>query len=139
MACQVRQHPAHTAIADAASTGRGRSPMPLRNYAVLKGRPINNRLASGQSPHYQVLVSADGEQYRIAVNVRSQDGSEVEYLVRSRFEHPITDGLAPLGEGLHPIRSVPGGIALDFIRGNLGQPWEFKPLPISAVGPDNDL
>ena len=113
--------------------------MSLKNYAVLKGRPINNRLASGQNPHYQVLISADGEQHRIAINVRSQDGSEVEYLVRSRFEHPITDGLAPLTEGLHPVQSKPGGIALDFIRGNLAQPWEFKPLPISAVGPDNDL
>ena len=113
--------------------------MSLKNYAVLKGRPINNRLASGQSPHYQVLISADGEQHRIAINVRSQDGSEVEYLVRSSFEHPIADGLATLTEGLHPVQSKPGGIALDFIRGNLAQPWEFKTLPISAVGPDNDL
>jgi uncharacterized protein YukJ len=113
--------------------------MPLKNYAVLKGRPINNRLASGQNPHYQVLVSADGELHRIAINVRSQDGSEVEYLVRSGFQHPITDGLAPLADGLHPLQSKPGGVALDFIRGNLGQPWEFKPLPISASGPDNDL
>ena len=46
--------------------------MGLKNYSVLKGRPINNRLATGSSPHYQVLVSADGVQYRIAVNVRSQ-------------------------------------------------------------------
>lgn len=113
--------------------------MSLKNYAVLKGRPINNRLASGQSPHYQVLISADGEQHRIAINVRSQDGSEVEYLVRSRFEHPITDGLMSLSQGLHPVPSKPGGIALDFIRGNLAQPSEFKPLPISAAGPDNDL
>ena len=65
--------------------------MPLNNYAVLKGRPINNRLATGASPHYQVLVSENGTLHRIAINVRSQDGSEVEFLVRSRFEHPITD------------------------------------------------
>ncbi|SCB44068.1 DUF2278 family protein [Rhizobium lusitanum] len=113
--------------------------MPLNNYAVLKGRPINNRLATGSSPHYQVLVSENGTLYRIAVNVRSQDGSEVEFLVRDRFEHPITAQLAELPEGLHPTPSQPGGVALDFIRGNLMQPWELKPLPISAAGPDNDL
>ncbi|QRM32534.1 DUF2278 family protein [Microvirga sp. VF16] len=113
--------------------------MPLKNYAVLKGRPINNRLATGASPHYQVLVSENGTLHRIAINVRSQDGSEVEFLVRSRFEHPINDMLTELPEGLHPIESRPGGVALDFIRGNVAQPWEFRPLPLSASGPDNDL
>lgn len=113
--------------------------MPLKNYAVLKGRPINTRLATGASPHYQILVSQNGTLHRIAINVRSQDGSEVEFLVRSRFQHPVTDLLAELPEGLHPAPSQPGGIALDFIRGNLMQPWELKPLPLSAAGPDNDL
>jgi uncharacterized protein YukJ len=113
--------------------------MPLKNYSVLKGRPINNRLATGSSPHYQVLVSADGTLYRIAINVRSQDGSEVQFLVRSHFEHPITQLLAELPEELRAVRSEPGGVALDFIRGNLMQPWELQPLPLSAAGPDNDL
>jgi uncharacterized protein YukJ len=113
--------------------------MALKHYSVLKGRPINNRLATGSNPHYQVLVSADGVQYRIAINVRSQDGSEVEFLVRSRFEHPITEGLKAFEQGLHPLQSKPGGVALDFIRANLMQPWELKPLPLSASGPDNDL
>lgn len=113
--------------------------MPLKNYAVLKGRPINNRLATGASPHYQVLVSENGTLHRIAINVRSADGSEVQFLVRSSFEHPITETLAELEEGLHPTPSKPGGAALDFIRANLMQPWELKPLPLSASGPDNDL
>jgi len=113
--------------------------MPLKNYAVLKGRPVNNRLATGSSPHYQVLVSENGTLHRIAINVRSQDGSEVEFLVRSRFEHPITDQLKALPEGLHPTPNQPGGVALDFIRANLMQPWELKPLPLAAAGPDNDL
>ena len=113
--------------------------MPLKNYAVLKGRPTNNRLATGANPHYQVLVSENGTMHRIAINVRSQDGSEVQFLVRSAFEHPITEKIAALSEGLHRAASVPDGIALDFIRSNLMQPWELKPLPLSATGPDNDL
>jgi uncharacterized protein YukJ len=113
--------------------------MPLSNYAVLKGRPIRDRLGTSGSPHYQVEISANGDDFRIAVNVRSQDGSEVQYLVRSHFEHPITNGLPALAEGVHPLERRPGGLAVDFIRGNIAQPWEFAPLPMSAAGPDNDL
>jgi len=114
--------------------------MPLsKGYACLKGRPIGNRVATGSKPHYQVHVSANGVHYRIAINVQSSDGSEVQYLVRSHFVHPITDSLSGLAQGRIAVPSAPGGIALDFIRGNLAQPWEFVPLPMSAPGPDNDL
>jgi uncharacterized protein YukJ len=113
--------------------------MGLKNYSLLKGRPINNRPGIGANPHYHVLVSAGDELYRIAINVQSSDGSEVEYLVRSRFEHPITDNLLEFADGLHALPSKPGGVALDFIRANLAQPWEFRPLPMNAPGPDNDL
>src|SRR5438309_2190870 len=109
--------------------------MPLpKGYACLKGRPIGNRIASSRKPHYQVHISANGVHHRIAINVKSNDGSEVEYLVRSRFVHPITDGLPGLAQGRTDVPSRPGGIALDFIRGNLAQPWEFVPLPMSASG-----
>ncbi|WP_010336681.1 DUF2278 family protein [Sphingobium yanoikuyae] len=113
--------------------------MPLKNYAILKGRPVANRLGTSGSPHYQVQISADGEMYRIAINVRSQDGSEVQFLVRQPFEHPLTAAITAMEEGCVPVPSALGGVALDFIRGNLAQPWEFVPLPINAAGPDNDL
>jgi uncharacterized protein YukJ len=114
--------------------------MPLsKGYACLKGRPIGNRIATSRKPHYQVHISANGVHYRIAINVQSNDGSEVEYLVRSHFLHPLTDSLSSLAQGRIEVGSAPGGIALDFIRGNLAQPWEFVPLPMTASGPDNDL
>jgi len=111
----------------------------ISNYSVLKGRPTNNRLATSKNKHYQVQISANGVLHRIAVNVESGDGSQVEYLVRSPFEHPLTASLEQLAEGLHPIAPKPGGMAIDYIRGNIGQPWEFKALPYDATGPDNDL
>ncbi|WP_025036295.1 DUF2278 family protein [Bradyrhizobium sp. DOA9] len=113
--------------------------MSLKHYSVLKGRPIAMRFGTGRSPHYQVHIVAGGEDFRIAVNVQSADGSEVEFLVRSRFVHPITERLAALPEGLHPQTAQPGSLALDFIRGNLMQPQEMVPLPVSVPGPDNDL
>ena len=91
--------------------------MPLKNgYACLKGRPIGNRIATSRKPHYQVHISANGIHYRIAINVQSNDGSEVEFLVRSRFVHPITDALSPLAQGRIEVESAPDGVALDFIR-----------------------
>ena len=113
--------------------------MSLKKYSVLKGRPIAIRFGSSSSPHYQIHVVAGEEDYRIAVNVQSGDGSEVEYLIRSRFDHPITAELAELDPGLHTLPPQPGGPGLDYIRGNLLQPQEMTPLPAEAPGPDNDL
>jgi uncharacterized protein YukJ len=111
----------------------------ISDYSVLKGRPTSNRLATSKNKHYQVLISANGELHRIAVNVESGDGSQVEYLIRSPFEHVLTLTLPNLPEGLHPIENSPEGLAIDYIRSNIGQPWEFKALPYNATGPDNDL
>lgn len=114
--------------------------MPLEKYGVLKGRAIGRRLGEGASPHYQIHIIDDDLDYRIAVNVKSKlSPSELLYLVDDRFRHPI---LTPLGElplGFTPLRSEPGGIALDFIRGNLFDRTRMRPLPFNVPGPDNDL
>lgn len=113
--------------------------MPIHGYSVLTGRIIDMRRGSGQSPHFQVQVSDDSDLYRLAINVESQEGSEVLYLVEPHFDHPILMGLADLKRGLLSVQSRPGEIALDYIRGNLLSPSDMTPLPISAPGPDNDL
>ncbi|WP_437800126.1 DUF2278 family protein [Sorangium sp. So ce693] len=113
--------------------------MPLKSYGVLKGTVIDRRLASGANPHYQIHVVDDTIDYRIAVNVQSQDGSQVEYVVKSHFAHPLLQEIHELTRGFHRLESKPGGLGLDFIRGNLVDRTEFVPLPFSAPGPDNDL
>lgn len=113
--------------------------MPVDRYSVLRGRAVDVRQGTGKQPHYQILVIDDINKYRIAINVQSQDGSEVFYYVNPQFKHPICDALLALPKGLNAIQSAPGGVALDFIRGNLFQPEEMVQLPISTPGPDNDL
>jgi uncharacterized protein YukJ len=114
--------------------------MPLKNYGVLKGQAIGRRLGSGQKPHYQVHLIDGRTSHRIAVNVRSQLApSEVEYLVDAHFRHPLLDDLRELGPGFHPQPRKPGGLALDYIRGNLMNPRRMIPLPHDVPGPDNDL
>jgi len=115
--------------------------MPIQHYGVLKGRPISRRLGSGSSPHYQIqVVDQDGTNYRVAVNVLSQQApSEVMYYVKQFFVHPITAIVEQLSSGFHELPSTPESGALDFIRGNLLQPGLMTPLPIDLPGPDNDL
>jgi uncharacterized protein YukJ len=114
--------------------------MPVPHYGVLRARPVDRRLGAGQNPHYQIRVVAGNESFRIAVNVKSrQRPSELLYIVIDHFEHPIADFLADLEEGFQELQRVPTAGGLDFIRGNLFDPFRMIPLPHDVPGPDNDL
>lgn len=116
--------------------------MALQGYGVLIGRPVERvREGAAQTPHYQLRVAGPGgEQYRVAVNVLSQQApSELLYVAADDFRHPLTGIVGPLAPGWHPLASAPGSGALDFIRGNLFDPAALRALPPEAQGPDNDL
>ena len=113
--------------------------MAIPDYGVLVGRVSDRQLATPKKNHYEVRVEAAGASYRIAVNVQSQDKSEVLYRVVDDFQHPMTAQLAALADGRHPLPSTPGGLALDFTREHLVARAEMEALPLSAPGTDNDL
>jgi uncharacterized protein YukJ len=114
--------------------------MPLKGYGVLKGKAIEVRLGAGQTPHYQVRIVDDTTDYRIAINVKSQLApSEVEYIIIERYQHPITTLAEQFPTGFTPLASTPASGALDFIRGNLFDRTQMRPLPANVAGFDNDL
>lgn len=114
--------------------------MALHSYGVLKGKAIEVRLGAGQSPHYQVRLVDDTTDYRIAINVKSQlSPSDLEFIVLEHYQHPITALVEGLGLGFTRLPSSPGTGALDFIRGNLFDRAQMRPLPFSVPGFDNDL
>ena len=114
--------------------------MALKKYGLLKGRPIERRLGQGQSPHYQIRMVAAGETFRVAVNVKSQmSPSELLYLVDEHFDHPICDRIATYDEGFRPLPRGAAEGGLDYIRGNVFDPFDMVPLPFNVPGPDNDL
>jgi uncharacterized protein YukJ len=115
--------------------------VPLESYGVLKGSVVEARREDDpDTPHYQVHVRAAGTSYRVAVNVKSQmSPSELLFLVDDRFRHPLTDSLPGLPQGFTELQHEPGGLALDFIRGNLFDRLLLRPLPPNLPGPDNDL
>ena len=114
--------------------------MSLKNYGVLKGKAIDSRDGMGASPHFQVLVIDDDLRHRIAINVKSKvEPSELLYCVDENFNHPMLTELESLPTGFHELPSEPGGMALDYIRGNCFDITLAKPLPHDIPGPDNDL
>jgi uncharacterized protein YukJ len=113
--------------------------MPLNHYGVVKGRILEHQLATKNSNHFQLLLKTSDLRFRVPINVQSADGSEVEYLIVDGFEHPVLEGLQNLNDAFHAIPSKAGGIALDFIRANLFEPRDMKPLPFTKPGADNDL
>ncbi|GAA0948802.1 hypothetical protein GCM10009554_46820 [Kribbella koreensis] len=115
--------------------------MALKRYGVLVGTVIGRRAEGGvDSPHFQVHVRGGGTEYRVAVNVLSQQSpSELLYLAVEDFKHPVLDVLRTVPDGFSDVDSVSGGAALDYIRGNLFDRAQMRPMPATAPGPDNDL
>ncbi|MGH3695302.1 MAG: DUF2278 family protein [Pseudonocardiaceae bacterium] len=115
--------------------------MPLANYGVLAGRVLDRRIEGGaDSPHFQIRVRGGDTEFRVAVNVLSQQSPpELLYVADEAFAHPQVKTLPDLPDGFTALPSRPGGLALDYIRGNLFDRQAMRPLPASAPGPDNDL
>ena len=113
--------------------------LPISNYRLLIGKAVFSRLGSGENPHYSIEVVDDTQQYRVAVNVQSDDHSEVEYIIFSHWDHPIKDHIQKLPFGLHQINNKKGVPALDYIRANIARPQSFVSLPLNLIGPSNDL
>ena len=115
--------------------------MPLKNYGVLVGRVVASRAEGGaDSPHFQVHIRGSDTDFRIAVNVLSKEKpSELLYFADEHFSHPLLALLATLPEGFTELPSQRGGVALDFIRGNLFERTAMKVMPATSPGPDNDL
>lgn len=115
--------------------------MPLTGYGVLVGRVLESRSEGGtDSPHFQIRVRGGDADFRVAVNVLSQQSpSELLYVADEAFRHPLVQALPDLPDGFTAVPSRPGGLAVDYIRGNLFDRRAMRALPATAPGPDNDL
>jgi uncharacterized protein YukJ len=101
---------------------RTKPPTQQRTYGVLVGTIHDARKeTSGHSPHYEIWVQADTN-YRIAVNVRSSDGSDVLAHYDPNFTKPTKRNLAGLAagkKGFTALPTGPGGAGLDYLRDDL--------------------
>lgn len=103
--------------------------MPILDYGVWKGRPVRvsaERLdEDATSPHIHLFFDdGTGGHFagtkRASINVKSLSTlSELVYWHIPDLRHPITDALRHLSRGFTPVESLPGGLALDYIRSNI--------------------
>ena len=115
-----------------------------RQYGLLTGRVIDRQRETwGRSPHYQILIDAGGQRFRIAVNTRSGTSdscvSELLYFADDDFRHEVTERLGSVADGVDAIQSRPGGLALDYQRGGMFDRRDMRRIPATRLGPDNDL
>jgi uncharacterized protein YukJ len=121
--------------------------MPIPNYSVLKGKATGGKVQfnrNGNSPHYLIDLKAGGQKFQAAVNIESQDGSEVLYRIDRSFTPPNPGGLASLLAGRTAIESVEGGLALDYVRSRVKNNLmvdrrSMSLLPVTQGAEDSDL
>ena len=89
-------------------------------YCLVKGDPAGvggvQFNQQGKNPHYHIKLNTASGVYDVAINIQSEDGSEVLYTVDHAFVPPAKDALTALPMGRKPLQSQPGGLALDYVR-----------------------
>ena len=110
-----------------------------RRYAVLVGRIKDGQEdpeGEGKSPHYEIWVEAGGADYRIAVNVRSVDGSDVVAYFDPNFAKATKCNLAGLAAepGLKYLDAGPNGQGLDYLRDGLFSLDSMQDVPADGSG-----
>jgi uncharacterized protein YukJ len=110
-----------------------------RSYSLLVGRIKDGQedpAGAGRSPHYEIWVNAAGADYRVAVNVRSVDGSDVLAYFDPNFTAATKLDLPSLaGEpGLRAIETGPGGQGLDYLRDGLFALNAMQAVPADGGG-----
>lgn len=116
---------------------RTKPPSQQRSYGVLVGIIRDGREdPAGSSPHYEIWVQGD-QNYRIAVNVRSVDGSDVVAHYDPDFTKPTKLDLPRLSagaKGFTRLKTGLGGQGLDYLRDDLFPLDAMAPIPPDGQG-----
>jgi uncharacterized protein YukJ len=118
---------------------RFRQPNSKSVYGLLVGRVTDGQEdPGGKSPHYEILVDVAGTPYRIAVNVRSVDGSNVVAYFDANYTGNTKLNLTQLADGPHlfkPLTTGANGEGLDYVRDDGLVPLErMQPIPPDGGG-----
>ena len=123
--------------------------MSINNYGVWVANPVRVSAERADddphTPHIHLFYDdGSGGNFsgarRASINAKS--GSEISELVFwliQDFRHPITDTLRGLSMGFQQIPSVMGGIALDYLRGNLMDFTAGRLLPHDQPNSRDDI
>jgi uncharacterized protein YukJ len=110
-------------------------------YGVLRARPdLAKREDGGSTPHLQIrALDATGQPRRVAVNVQSDDGSEVVFWILDPLVgHPILAALATTPSG-YTTTGANSSASLDFVKAPLFDFALGRALPPSGSANADDL
>jgi len=114
--------------------------VPIKNYHLVVGKPIDWALDDDSSPHIEVLLDVAGEKFRAAVNVRSKIPPHTLLFIRIEpISQTVAASLASLDEGIYDLKGPHAHLALDYVRNGMVNRDEMEELPYSIEGPNNDL
>lgn len=123
--------------------------MPIDKYGVWVATPVSVSAERAEqdpdSPHIHLFYDdGSGGNFdntrRASINVKSGSKiSELVFWLIQNYRHPIVEELRGLKMGFHRIPSLPGGTALDYIRGNLIDLSTGRILPHDLSGPRDDI
>lgn len=108
------------------------------SYGVLVGKIHAGQIdpPADKTPHYEIWVVADNN-YRIAVNVLSDDESEVVAYFDPNFTLPTKLNLPQLAAGAPGFQNLatgPNGKGIDYLRDNLFSLSAMAPIPDEGSG-----
>lgn len=123
--------------------------MPIDKYGVWVARPVRvsaeRAETDPETPHIHLFYD-DGsggnfdDARRASINVKSSSElSELVFWLVQDLRHPIMDALPGLDRGFQRIPSQAGGMALDYIRGNLIDLGTGRILPHDQPGSHDDI
>lgn len=117
--------------------------MALTNYHLFVGR-YDRGLMAPDANHFEIKLNINADFYRIAVNVRSQDGSMLMAYVDDTYQHELCNRLLESfpQDGNFDINDAAKReqFGLDFLRRNMvGDFNKMVMLPNNLPGLDNDL
>jgi uncharacterized protein YukJ len=110
-------------------------------YGVLRARPdLAKREDGAATPHLQIrALDATGQPWRVAVNVQSDDGSEVVFwIVDPLVGHPTLGALAAMPSGF-TTTAANSSASLDYVKAPLFDFSLGRALPPSGSANADDL
>ena len=110
-------------------------------YCILKGtvvaaKPFSQRDAN--RPHYHLHIQADGKDYDVAINIRSEISRDAQgnpvpvnvlYAIKDASNLPILNNVKNFPEGVKNLDGTEG-LSLDYVSQNLVSEAEMRDLPI---------
>ncbi|GKX29758.1 hypothetical protein SH1V18_22380 [Vallitalea longa] len=112
--------------------------MSLQAYGLLKCKAIETKEERDNNrPHYHIHVKAYEENYRISINIKSNDVlSELLFYTDENFQHDIIPKIIKLPYGFY----FSNDCAIDYVRGDMNfNRDKMKKIPHDKTGPNNDL